>query len=111
VDYIITNKEVGNFLKRNFVFSGKNICGSGTKIAQSEFGPLSPSRPITPSGKVSCRQVGSISPNSKRLICDTWDRVPLPYFLRALVDEFRDVIEDHQLSESHVHKLKMLLKA
>jgi len=57
------------------------------------------------------KKAGTVSPNSKRLICDSWDRVPIAFFLRTFIEEYHDLIEEHRLNESLVHKLKMLIKS
>ncbi|CAD8180053.1 unnamed protein product [Paramecium pentaurelia] len=45
-----------------------------------------------------------------KLICDSWDKVPVTYFIKALFDEYPEIIEDHHLNEKLNIKLKTLIK-
>ena len=45
-----------------------------------------------------------------KLICDSWDKVPVAYFIKALFNEYPEIIEDHHLNEKLNIKLKTLIK-
>jgi hypothetical protein len=52
----------------------------------------------------------STSRNTTKLICDSWERVPVTYFIKALFNEYPEIIEDHHLNEKLNIKLKTLIK-
>jgi len=44
------------------------------------------------------------------LVCEAWDRVPIAYFIRLLVSEFPEVLEEHQLSNDMLNNLRSKLR-
>ncbi|CAK69761.1 unnamed protein product (macronuclear) [Paramecium tetraurelia] len=78
IDYIITNKEVNQFLKKHFLHEHMHTNSSRN--------------------------------TNTKLICDSWDKVPVTYFIKALFNEYPEIIEDHHLNEKLNIKLKTLIK-
>ncbi|KAM3128894.1 hypothetical protein pb186bvf_019029 [Paramecium bursaria] len=75
VDFIITNKEVGQFMKKHFIHDNSQSSRAGSKI-----------------------------------ICESWDKVPVAYFIKSLFLEYPEIIEDHQLNDNMQSKLKSHIK-
>ncbi|CAD8206260.1 unnamed protein product [Paramecium pentaurelia] len=79
IDFIITNKEVNQFLKRHFLHEHMHTNTSANR-------------------------------STTKLICDSWEKVPVSYFIKALFNEYPEIIQDHKLNDKLTIQLKSLIK-